>query len=258
MIVAASFAVGLVTAPVAQADTGPAEVHDMRGHFAIFSRTVDDPGIRPGTLDITTQVGPMLIGRANLTGRSVSVAGTISEAGAVNLTGLDGLSRLSIQAQPPDLGGILPCVFEGRFQLSAIGGPDTFQGDLVAVHQVPAAGAPSIGGDWAGVMIQDVNDRRTPVRASFTQTRTGALTGRMFNPQPDPPGFQLTLAGQVTIDDPDIRPAYLLIGASPEFLATAVLTPTGVTAPGLSGPVRLLSADGTAQRASLQLDRATR
>jgi hypothetical protein len=107
-------------------------------------------------------------------------------------------------------------------------------------------------------MIQDVSDRRTPVQAGFSQTRTGALTGRMFNPQPDPPGFQLTLAGQVTIGGPDTRPEYLLIGASPEFLATAVLTPTGTTNPGLSGPIRLLSADGTAQRATVQLDRATR
>jgi hypothetical protein len=107
-------------------------------------------------------------------------------------------------------------------------------------------------------MVQDVSERRTPVQASFTQTRTGALTGRMFNPQPDPPGFQLTLAGQVTIGGPDTRPEYLLIGASPEFLATAMLTSTGTTAPALSGPIRLLSAAGTAQPATLHLDRTTR
>jgi hypothetical protein len=251
-------AAGLVAAPVARADAGPAGLHDMRGHFALFTRTAGDRGIRPGSLDITTQVGPVLIGRANLTGRSVPVTGSISATGAVTLTGLDGLSRLSIRAQSPDLGGFQPCIFEGRFQVSAIGGPDTFQGDLVAVHQVPVAGAPSIGGNWAGVMIQDVSDRRTPVQATFTQTRAGALTGRMFNPQPDSPGFGLTLAGQVTIGGPDTRPEYLLIGAGPEFLATALLTPTGTTIPGLSGPIRLLPADGTAHRATLHLDRATR
>jgi hypothetical protein len=225
----------------------------------VFTRTIDDPDLRPGTLDITTQVGPALTGRATLTGRSVPVAGTITSAGAVTLSGVDGLGVLTIRARIPDLttGGILqPCVLEGR--VTSLTGAGV-QGDLVAVHQVPVSGAPSIGGDWAGVMIQDAgDDRPTPVRASFTQTPTGALTGRMFNPQPDPPGFRLTLAGQVAWDDPDLRPGYLLIGASPEVLATAILHPAGVDNPDLRGPVRLLSADGTVARATLQLDRVTR
>lgn len=59
----------LVAAPAAHADPAPADgVHDMRGPFAMFTRTISDPGIRPGTLDITTQVGPVMTGRANLTG----------------------------------------------------------------------------------------------------------------------------------------------------------------------------------------------
>jgi hypothetical protein len=37
----------------------------------------------------------------------------------------------------------------------------------------------------------------------------------MFNPQPDPPGLQLTIAGQVPVDDPDIRPVIRSSGPAP-------------------------------------------
>lgn len=255
---------GLVAAPTSaqadptRADPASAGVHDMRGHFAMFTRTIGDPNVRPGTLDITTQVGPVLTGRANLTGRPVPVAGTITPAGAVNLTGLDGLDLLTINARIPDLtdGGIVPCILEGRFRISSLTGAGA-QGDLVAVHQVPDSGAPSLGGDYSGVMIQDVNDR-TPVEARIDQSPTGALTGRMFSPQPDPPGLQLTIAGQVAWDNPELRPGILLVGAGPDVLMTALLHPVSIEDPDIRGPARLLSPDGTVTPAALQLEQVSR
>jgi len=80
----------------------------------------------------------------------------------------------------------------------------------------------------------------------------------MFNPQPDPAGLQLTIAGQVPVDDPDIRPGILLVGAGPDVLMTAILDPGSIIDPGLRGPARLLARDGTVTTAILELDRVTR
>jgi len=233
---------------------GPAQaaaIHDLRGHFAAFTliNTIDNPDMRPGTLDITAQLGSVVAGRADLGGRSGAVAGTVSSTDEVNLVGLGGPDTFSVRGHIAHPGDIVPCIFEGGYR-AADG-----DGHVVAVHQVPVTGAPSIGGAWTGA-IGDPGIRGQ-LTATFTQSRTGALTGRievrLFNPQPDPPGFQLTIVGQTAWDGS--QAAYLVVGGAQAALTTLELHP-GHAADGtrtLGGPLRLIHADGTVQDATIEL-----
>lgn len=185
----------------------------------------------------------------------MAVTGTISPDGTLALTGLDGLGVLTIQARIATLdpSEFVPCILVGRFQLRSPGG--SVQGDLTAVHQVPAARAPSIGGDWEGVMVQDVGER--PVRASFAQSETGALTGRITLDPPDSDRrVTFDLVGQAAWDDPDIMPAYSLVAAGDDgTLVLMALRGGSIEDPDMRGPVRLLLADGSVHEATIELTR---
>ena len=229
-------------------------IHDMRGHFAAFTlshpSTIDNPDMRSGTLDITAQVGRVVVGRANIAGRAVVVTGTISPTDEVNLVGLGGPDTVNIRGHLLDDGGFAPCIFEGTYRVTSPRGSES--GDLAAVHQVPVTGAPSIGGSWAGT----IGDRGR-LTATFAQSRNGVLTGRidavLFNPQPDPPGFEFTISGQVAWDGHTA--SYLLIGGADDAIVTAQLQPArdAAGAPILTGLLRLHRADGSVEETAVQL-----
>lgn len=253
--------VGAVPAHAAPA----AAIHDLRGHFAAFTGTLGGPDTRAGTLDITTQLGPVVLGRADLAGRAFTVSGTISPAGDVNLAGLGGPDTLTVQTHlVDDLGPVGvgdPDQLEGTYQLSSLLGGSR-AGQLVAIQLVPTTGAPSIGGNWAGRILEptDLATHLGRARATFAQSDKGTLTGRLdavlFNPQPDPPGFQFTMGGQAQVDQNQFS-SYLLAGSADGALMTMRVraVQAGPSAPitALAGLLRLHFADGSVQDTFVQL-----
>src|SRR5882757_2247739 len=181
---------------------------------------------------------------------AVLVTGTISAADEVNLVGLGGPDTVNIRGRLLDDGGILPCVFEGTYRVTSLRGSES--GDIAAVHQVSVTGAPSIGGSWAGT----IGDRGR-LTATFAQSRNGVLTGRidavLFNPQPDPPGFEFTINGQAAWDGHTA--SYLLIGGADDAIVTTQLHPArdAAGAPILTGLLRLHRADGSVEETAVQL-----
>jgi hypothetical protein len=288
---------GALAAPAAGAGLEPVVPYDMRGHFAGFTRGIGNPDTRPGGLDFTDQVGSVLVGRANLTGRPVTVIGTLGPTGAVNLVGLDGLGLLTIEAvlgafqpcvapeddtgafqpcvapdddtgafQPcivpqVDIGGMQPCILQGRFRLISPLGRSQ-QGDLVAVHQLAVTGAPSIAGQWRGRLWDDRGGAATrAVEATFTQSASGAVTGRMSAvmvapPEPEQP-VVFDLVGQVGWDGTQGGYSLIVAGARGGVIAILNLqferADDGSMQPCIVGPVRLSSSDGSARHASIDL-----
>lgn len=246
-----------------------AAVHDFRGHYAAFTGALGGPDTRPGTIDITTQLGTLVLGRANLAGRVFSLTGTVSATGAVNLVGIGGPDTLTIRAHLVDdlgqVGRYEPCIFEGTYVLSSLlGGRRT--GQLVAVHQVSTTDAPSIRGEWAG-SIADPNNPGTILgraRATFDQAGDGKVAGGvdavLFDPQPDPPAFQFVMAGQAHVDQNQFA-SYLLIGSADGALATlqvrGVQADPGGPVTALSGLLRIRRTDGTVQDTFVQLQPVT-
>jgi len=235
-------------APASPEPAGPvpaaAAIHDVRGHFAAFScpNTIGDPAIRRGTVDISTQLGSVVTGWADIAGRSGGVAGTVSSTDEVNLVGLGGPDTFGIRGHITQPGDLAPCIFEGGYRGTAQ------DGRLVAIQQVPVTGAPSIGGTWAGI-IGDPGIRQ--LAATFVQSRTGSLTGRVDARLSDAE-FHFAIAGQAAWDG---RAAiYLAVGGADGALATLDLRPGRAADPRtIVGTLRLVSADGTAQETHIEL-----
>ncbi|MPZ17683.1 MAG: hypothetical protein GEV06_07215 [Luteitalea sp.] len=270
-LVAFSF-IAVTSVGTSSADAEPeraGELPDLRGHFAAFTRSgpdqdsIGNPDTVPGSLDITAQAGPVLIGQTNLAGHSTAGSGTLGPGESVNLQGIgadfDGPYVVEAQAHSIDTGpwdgGTRARILAGSYRVSLLSGGRQ-EGDLVAVHQRPVLGAPSIGGSWMG-MLGEPDERLGRIEASIVQSESGALSGRLravlFTPEPDSLSFELTLAGQAAWDG--TTSGYFLVGAGSGLLATMFV---GIEDPGIKGQLRLLLTDGTAWEATLRLEPALR
>ncbi len=175
LLLATTVCAAIIIGPAAH--SGP-EPHSYVGHWGGFSRSVGNPDIRgPMTLDVSSQRGRTFAGDVCLPpGPCTPVRGSIAESGRISMTGRSSAVRnLVIEAGTPR--GYIPCVFVGRYSVTFADGTRD-SGHVAAVHQVPNAEAPSFAGDWTGRSTDPRGGDPIPVEASFSQDRSGAITGR--------------------------------------------------------------------------------
>lgn len=213
----------LAVAPAANAIPTP---HMATGHWAGFFRSVDNPDFRGAlTLDVASQRGRRFTGeiRGFIIDGGVPVQGTMSASGQVSITGRSPQVRnLQIQGSSPfaesQAGEFEPCILVGRFGIILADGSN-HRGNVVAVHQVPDADAPSFAGGWSGT-----SSNRASVNGTLSQADLGTMTGRLGWGNPPDGERDFGVVGQAFGDASG--GGVMVVGSAGDALIAMLLTGT--------------------------------
>ena len=199
--------------------------HMTTGHWVGFAQSVDDPNIRDQfTMDVSSQSKRRF--SADICGMIIDgctpVQGTIAESGHLSVVGrsspaqilkVEGTSHGLTSALP---GEFDPCVFEGHFTIALADGSH-HNGNLVAVHQVPDADAPSFAGERFGR-----TSNGDTAHATLSQDGRGAITGLLELTDPSGAARAFRLNGQAFGDS--THGGFLLVGGARDALIAIAIS----------------------------------
>lgn len=212
------------TIAVPQAGAGP-DAHNVtgswRGFFQIEGVNPPDDGM-PASFEVLTQEGRRFSGLFTAGDLSCMLDGTISESLQMGAQGDCGpMSRLVVQGQATDtndFGAIIPCIFEGRWMLTSMGGNQ--RGDLVLLHD---EGGPTelVAGRWEGEGFDEDGNRAALFVAEFTASRGGTGSRAFINfltVDDDSGSFYDVFLDLTHPPDPDSPSGFALVGGGSEGL----------------------------------------